>query len=68
MLGYTKEQLDNASYGVRLALEALSDTPPTYSEDKIKNIRGLATDGLLIAQGLLDGLWAEGYFDNAELG
>ena len=65
MLGYTKEDLDNASYGVRLALEALSDTPPTYSADKIKNIRGLATDGLLIAQGLLDGLWAEGYFDNA---
>ena len=63
MLGYTKEDLDNASYGVRLALEALSDTPPTYSADKIKNIRGLATDGLLIAQGLLDGLWAEGYFD-----
>jgi len=65
MLGYTKEQLDNASYGVRLALEALSDTPPTYPSGEIKNIRGLATDGLLIAQGLLDGLWAEGYFDNA---
>jgi hypothetical protein len=63
MLGYTKDDLDNASYGVRLALEALSDNPPTYSLDKIQNIRGLATDGLLVAQGLLDGLWAEGYFD-----
>jgi hypothetical protein len=41
----------------------LSDTPPTYPNGEIKNIRGLATDGLLIAQGLLDGLWAEGYFD-----
>lgn len=63
MLGYTKEDLDNASYGVRLALEALSDNPPTYSLDKIERVRGLATDGLLVAQGLLDGLWAEGYFD-----
>jgi len=65
MLGYTKEQLDDASYGVRLAIDALSDTPPTYSKEDLKRIKGLAKDGLLIAQGLLDGLWAEGYFDNA---
>ncbi len=64
MLGYTKDDLDNASYGVRLALESLSDNPPTYPLDKIERVRGLATDGLLVAQGLLDGLWAEGYFDH----
>ena len=64
MLGYTKEDLDNASYGVTLALEALSDSPSKYAKEDIQNIRGLAKDGLLIAQGLLDGLWAEGYFDN----
>ena len=66
MLGYTKDDLDNASYGVRLALEALSDNPPTYPKDKIKNVQGLARDGLLVAQGLLDGLWAEGYFDHGD--
>ena len=63
MLGYTKEDLENASYGVRLALEALSDTPSTYPKEDLKRMQGLAKDGLLIAQGLLDGLWAEGYFD-----
>ena len=65
MLGYTKGDLDNASYGVRLALEALSDNPARYPKEDLKRIQGLAKDGLLIAQGLLDGLWAEGYFDNA---
>ncbi len=66
MLGYTKDDLDNASYGVRLALEALSDTPPTFPKGDLKRIQGLARDGLLVAQGLLDGLWAEGYFDNGD--
>jgi hypothetical protein len=63
MLGYSKEDLDNASYGVRLALEALSNKPARYSKEDLKNIQGLARDGLLVAQGILDGLWAEGYFD-----
>ena len=38
MLGYTKDDLDNASYGVRLALEALSDTPPTFPKEDLKRI------------------------------
>jgi len=63
MLGYTKEDIDNASYGIRLAIEALSDNPPTYPKGDLKRIQGLAKDGLLVAQGLIDGLWAEGYFD-----
>jgi hypothetical protein len=63
MLGYSKEDLDNASYGVRLALDALSNKPARYSKEDLKNIQGLARDGLLVAQGILDGLWAEGYFD-----
>jgi hypothetical protein len=63
MLGYTKIDLDCASYGIQLALEALSDTPATYPKEDLKKIQGLAKEGLLIAQGLLDGLWAEGYFD-----
>jgi len=63
MLGYSKADLDNASYGVRLALLALSDDPPTYPKEELKIIQGLAKDGLLVAQELLDGLLAEGYFD-----
>ena len=63
MLGYTKEDLYNASYGIQLAINALSDTPPTFSKEEIKKVREDAKAGLLVAQGLLDGLSAEGYFD-----
>jgi hypothetical protein len=63
MLGYSKDDLDNATYGVRLALDALSENPPTYPKEDLKRVQGLARDGLKVAQGLLDGLWAEGYFD-----
>ena len=64
MLKYTKEDLDNATYGVRLALVALSDNPATYPKEDIERIRRLARDGLKIARDLLDGLDAEGYFDH----
>jgi hypothetical protein len=59
MLGYSKEDLDNASYGVRLALDALSDKPARYSKEDLKNIQGLARDGLLVAQKVLASLWEE---------
>ena len=63
MLGYSKEDLDSASYGVRLALLALSDNPATYPKEDLKRIQGLARDGLKIAGDMVDGLEAEGYFD-----
>jgi len=63
MLGYTEEDLNSALYGVRLALEALGDTPATYPKEDLKRIQGLAKDGLRVAQGLLNGLSAEGYFN-----
>jgi hypothetical protein len=63
MLGYSKEDLDNASYGVRLALDALSDKPARYDKEDLKRIQGLARDGLKIAADIFEGLEAEGYFD-----
>ena len=63
MLGYTREDLDNARYGIRLALEALSPNPPRFDKDDLKRIQGLARDGLKITQDMLDGLDSEGYFD-----
>ena len=61
MLGYKQEDIDSAMYGIRLALLALSDTPATYSKEDITRIRGLARDGLQIANDFFEGLVAEGY-------
>ena len=52
MLGYTKEDLDNMTYGVTSAdLMINADENPA-----IHNYLIMATE-------FLDGLWAEGYFD-----
>jgi hypothetical protein len=54
MLGYTKEDLDNMMYGIQNAdLLINADENPA-----IHNY-------LVIANDFLEGLWAEGYFDNA---
>jgi hypothetical protein len=52
MLGYTKEDLDNMTYAIESAdLMINADENPA-----IHNY-------LVMAGDLLDGLWAEGYFD-----
>jgi hypothetical protein len=62
MLGYTIEDIEDAKYGIRLALDALSDNPATYSKEDIQRIRGLAKDGLKVANDIFDGLISEGHF------
>lgn len=59
MLGYTKTDLDemgNACHDAKLFYILKSDVV-RVDEDPI-------VDGLLKAQDFLQGLWAEGYFDN----
>jgi hypothetical protein len=59
MLGYTKEDLDQMSNSVH-------DAKLFYilNSDVIKVDEDPIVDGLLKAQDFLQGLWAEGYFDN----
>jgi hypothetical protein len=59
MLGYTKEDLDqmcNTVHDAKLFYILNSDVTKV-DEDPI-------VDGLLKTQDFLQGLWAEGYFDN----
>ena len=59
MLGYTKEDLDQMSNSVH-------DAKLFYilNSDVIKVDEDPIVDGLLKANDFLQGLWAEGYFDN----
>ena len=59
MLGYTKEDLDQMSNTVHDAklFYILNSDVTKVDEDPI-------VDGLLKTQDFLQGLWAEGYFDN----
>ena len=59
MLGYTKEDLDQMSNTVH-------DAKLFYilNSDVIKVDEDPIVDGLLKTQDFLQGLWAEGYFDN----
>lgn len=59
MLGYTKEDLDQMSNSVH-------DAKLFYilNSDVIKVDEDPIVEGLLKAQDFLQGLWAEGYFDN----
>jgi len=52
MLGYTIDDLDKMSNAVHNAYKHVSDP-----NDK---------EGVLMAQQFLQGLWAEGYFDNGD--
>ena len=60
MLGYTESDLNkmiNAIHDAKLFYIATS--PATYVDKE------LLVNDLLMAKDFLDGLWAEGYFDNA---
>ncbi len=61
MLGYTKSDLDDMTNAIHDAkLFYISNTTATYVD------RELLVNALLKANDFLDGLWAEGYFDNVE--
>jgi hypothetical protein len=59
MLGYTKEDLDQMA-------NSIHDAKLFYilKSDVIKVDEDPIVDGLLKAHDFLQGLWAEGYFDN----
>jgi hypothetical protein len=59
MLGYTKEDLDQMA-------NSIHDAKLFYilNSDVIKVDEDPIVDGLLKAHDFLQGLWAEGYFDN----
>jgi hypothetical protein len=60
MLGYTKDDLDRMTNAIHDAkLFYINNTTATYVD------RELLVNDLLMAKDFLDGLWAEGYFDNA---
>ena len=60
MLGYTKDDLDRMTYAIHDAkLFYIINSTATYVD------RELLVNDLLMAKDFLDGLWAEGYFDNA---
>ena len=60
MLGYTKDDLDRMVNAVHDAkLFYIINSPATYVDKE------LLVNDLLMAKDFLDGLWAEGYFDNA---
>jgi len=59
MLGYTKTDLDEMINSVHDAKLFYLRTPSDLMD------KSLLTEGLLKTNDFLQGLWAEGYFDNA---
>jgi hypothetical protein len=58
MLGYTKDDLDRMTNAIHDAKLFYIINSPATDVDK-----DLLVNDLLMAQGFLEGLWAEGYFD-----
>jgi len=59
MLGYTKDDLDEMINSVHDAKLFYLRTPSDLMD------KSILTEGLLKTNDFLQGLWAEGYFDNA---